>query len=109
MGETATTDAVAIKGVRGGARPPPPQSVEAERRRHATGPAPDVARQNRQERGSERRGKPRTRGSTHLSDGPGVTLYTIRIGGDELLPREPSEVDGAAMVEPNSTKLAVFT
>ena len=62
-----------------------------------------MARHNRQGRGSklfrdERRGEPQTRGITHLSDGSGATFYTIRIGGDELLPREPSEVDGAAMV-----------
>ena len=97
------TDPAAIKGVRGGARPPPPRSVEAEGRRHAAGPAPGVARQNRQGRGSESfrgewRGEPRTRSITHLSDGSGVLYYTIRVGGDELFPREPSEVDGAAMV-----------
>ena len=41
----------------------------------------------------ERRGKSQTRGSTHLSDGSGVLYYTIRNGGDELLPQEPSEMD----------------
>ena len=103
VGGAATTDHVAIKGVHGGAQPPPLRSVEAKGRRQAAGPAPGVARQNRQGHGSElffdeRRSEPRTRGITHLSDGSGVLYYTIRIGGDELLPREPSEVDGAAMV-----------
>ena len=97
------TDSAAIEGVRGDARPSPPQSVEAEGRWQAAGPAPGVARQNRQGHGSElfrdeRRGKPRTRGITHLSNGSGVLYYTIWIGRDKLLPREPSEVDGAAMV-----------
>ena len=41
----------------------------------------------------ERRGEPRTRGSARLSDGSGVRYYTLRIGGDELLPREPSEAE----------------
>ena len=75
------TDPAAIKGVRGGARLPPPQPVKAEGRRQAAGPAPGVARQNRQGRGNkifrgEWHGKPRNR-----SD------------GDDLVPREPSEVE----------------
>ena len=37
--------------------------------------------------------KLQTRGTTHLSDGSGLLYYTIRSDGDELLPREPSEVD----------------
>ena len=62
-----------------------------------------MASQNRQGRGSEtfrdeRRGEPQTHGITHLSDGSGVLYYTIRSDGDELLQRESSEVDGAAMV-----------
>ena len=110
----STTDGAAVTDTRGGRRRPrrrstapshgpprpraPQRSVEAEGRRQAAGPAPDVARQNRQETGSEsfcddQRGEPQTRGRTHLSDGSGLLYYTIRNGGDELLPRNPSEVD----------------
>ena len=95
---TATTDPAAIEGVNDGARLHPPRSVEAEGRRQEVRPASGVARQNRQGPNSklfcdERRDEPQIRGSTHLSDGSGVLYYTIRIGGDELLPQEPSEVN----------------
>ena len=73
VGGAATTDPAAIEGVRGGVRPPPPRTVEAEGRRHAGGPAHGVARQNRRGRSSdsfrgERREEPQTRDIPHLSD-----------------------------------------
>ena len=97
MGGTATTDATAIKGVRGGARPPTPRSVEAERRRQEAQPALSMAWSEPVMTGSElfcdNQRITRTRGSTHLSNGSEMLYCVIMSDGDKLLPREPLEVD----------------
>ena len=99
-GGTAKTDTTVIEGVRGGARPPTPRSVEAEGRRQGAELAPSMAWRDRPRPGSEllcdeRRGELQTHGSTHLSNGSGLLYCIISADGDGLLPREPSEVDDA--------------
>ena len=73
LGGAVTTDPAAIEGVRGGARPPPPRSVEAEGRRQEAQRAPSMVWSEPAMAGSElfrddRRGKAQTHDSTHLSN-----------------------------------------